>query len=351
MRWGLIASPGEKRQRGFVAALACLGQSVELLPWAVVAADPDRALTTLSACDLVRIEAPGTDEETWSALLATVGAQHSAEGWPSGRLRHRALAAVCAAVAALPRFHSHPDDLLAMADKAETARRLTAAGLPVPERLPPPNDAAGLRSALARVGWPSVFIKPRWGSGGGGIIAYRWQAEPFRTVATTTLHGSPDRPRLGKRLRRLTDPGEIDALMDLVLADGAVVERWIPKLSVAGGPVDLRVLVIAGQARHRIGRQGSGPITNLHLDARRIAPERIFASSPPAAEAAVLDVARRSLACFPGAAYAGVDVLLDRRFRPWIAELNGWGDLLPGLLDAGQDTFTAEIQVVLKAAA
>ena len=103
--------------------------------------------------------------------------------------------------------------------------------------------------------------------------------------------------------------------------------------------------VIAGRARHAVVRCSTSPMTNLHLGNRRgplpamieLVGEERWRQARELAEAAV--------ACVPGAFYAGVDVLFDARdHRPHVVEANAFGDLLPGLLERGDDTYTAEIR-------
>ena len=132
------------------------------------------------------------------------------------------------------------------------------------------------------------------------------------------------------------------------LAD--VVERWIPKLSVAGGPVDLRFVAIAGRLRHRIARVGHGPITNLHLDARRFDADQLLEQATPARRLSVLATATAVAKTFPRSWYLGIDLLLTHEFRHClVCEVNAWGDLLPALTHEGEDTFTAEIRSILAA--
>jgi hypothetical protein len=348
VRWGLIASPDDGRCRGFCAALKSCGAGEPLLlPWTAVAADPVAAAARLAACAIIRLDSPGADPAAWFALGV---APAPCGGWQPGRRRAAALAMVMAALQrALPsaRWLNHPQDLLLLLDKRACHERLAAAGLPLPPQLPGVADAADLRTGLGAARWPAAFIKPRWGSSGAGIIAFRCQERSGhrQECALTTMAGTPEAPVLGKRLRRLRDPGLITAWLDRILADGAVVERWIPKLGTSRGPVDLRVVVVSGAARQRIARVGSGPITNLHLGGRRLPMQELYAGRAEQ-EAAALALAERAAAVFPRSTVIGADLLLDTAWQPWIGELNGWGDLLPGLEDRGEDTFTAAIRAV-----
>jgi hypothetical protein len=52
--------------------------------------------------------------------------------------------------------------------------------------------------------------------------------------------------------------------------------------------------------------------------------------------------------CFPGSLYAGIDLLVTADFRRHaVLEVNAFGDLLPGVLCGGEDTYALEIAAML----
>jgi glutathione synthase/RimK-type ligase-like ATP-grasp enzyme len=358
-RWALIATPDDKRARGFCAALARLGEPpATVIPWPTVISDPAQAMRPLADGTILRIDSPGMDEAALAALV-TCGGGHYTGGyrdgvWQPGAARFRGLTQVLTALAgivaarAMP-VMADPEDILLMSDKARCRAHLAAAGIAIAPGLEEFQLVDDLHAAMERSGWSRVFVKPRWGSSGAGIIAY--QRAGARVRATTTLRGMPDgRVLVSKRLQHLDDPGAIHDLLTQVLADGAVVERWIPKLATAGGPTDLRVVVIGGTPRHRIARVGAGAITNLHLDAHRLEVDALFAGIPARRQDAVWDLARRTAATFPRSWHLGIDLLLTHRAHTvLVGEVNAWGDLLPGLQHEGEDTYSAEIRTFLAA--
>lgn len=362
-RWALIATPGDKRTRGFCAALAHCGEPAPtIITWPQVAEDPAGAVRSLAAGTILRIDSPGVDEASFASLVTCGGGVYAGGfrdgAWHPEAARFRGLSLVLSALGAAVgqrdlAMMAHPDDILTMCDKLRCRAHLTAAGIALPGALQECRDHAALHAAMEHNSWSRVFIKPRWGSSGAGIIAYQRSTGTAmtRVCATTTLRaGVGDRLTLSKRLQHLDDPALIHALIDRVLADGAVVERWIPKLTTAGGPVDLRVVVIAGQPRHRVARVGAGTITNLQLDAKRLEVDQLFADTPRERNERVWDLARQVGAAFPRSWYLGIDVLLTHGVRhALVGEVNAWGDLLPGLLDNGEDTYTAEIRSFLAA--
>jgi hypothetical protein len=57
-----------------------------------------------------------------------------------------------------------------------------------------------------------------------------------------------------------------------------------------------------------------------------------------------MNTCERVAACFPDSLYCGIDLLIAAGFKHHaVAEVNAFGDLLPGTLSEGVDTYTAEI--------
>jgi hypothetical protein len=54
--------------------------------------------------------------------------------------------------------------------------------------------------------------------------------------------------------------------------------------------------------------------------------------------------------CFPESLYAGIDLLFSPDFRRQaVIEVNAFGDLLPGVFWQGQETYAAELLVMVGA--
>jgi hypothetical protein len=160
-----------------------------------------------------------------------------------------------------------------------------------------------------------------------------------------------DRGRLYNRLRvnHYTDERQVAAIVDRLGADGLHVERWFPKAGHDGRVFDLRVVVIAGRAGHVVARTSRTPLTNLHLGNARGDLAALRSAIGAERWAAAMAVAERAAACFPGSLHAGVDLMLGPGFeRVAVAEVNAFGDLLPGVLDErGRDTYAAEVDAVV----
>ena len=91
-------------------------------------------------------------------------------------------------------------------------------------------------------------------------------------------------------------------------------------------------------------------MTNLHLRNPRRSWEFAREYIGSAAAHAALQTGEAALRCFPRSLYAGIDLMFAPGLRHHaLLELNAFGDLLPGTLHEGQDTYTAEILAALNA--
>lgn len=268
----------------------------------------------------------------YGRLLALVEKQ-AKELWPNGR------------------WMNSPADIAAMFDKRYTHRLLTAANVPVPRLLAPPEhipDYEALRETMSRRRMHRLFIKLASGSGACGVIAYQTNPVTDAELAVTTIgvESYNTRPPVyynAVKLRRYTDRQEIRSIINWLLSHGAHIEQWVAKTSFLGRSYDIRQLVVGGEACHRIARVSSTPITNLHLRSERMSMDEV--GLPSRDQDTVKDCAERALAAFPGSTVAGIDVLLDRRSRkPYVVDVNPFGDLLNRVEHNGCDPYEWEMK-------
>ncbi|MEE6263728.1 STM4014 family protein [Plantactinospora sonchi] len=345
----VVGNPENRRVTLFRAAATEAGIPVSVLPWRQLAAGPVR----LPAGATVRIDSPGEDAEVDRLLR---GADRPAEHgeivglgrWYAGlraALRRLAVAADNAGATLL----NAPDEILAMFDKRACHARLVSAGVPVPPALPrSPVDYLGLRAAMRAVGWSRVFVKPAHGSSASGVLAVQ-TAPGGRIRATTPVELAPDGRLFNSlRVRDYTDERDVAAIVDRLAPDGLHVERWFPKVGLADRTIDLRVLVIAGTPGHIVVRASRGPLTNLHLGNARGDLDAVRAAMGAPAYEAALHSCVSAAACFPGSQHAGVDLLIGTDWRRHaVAEVNAFGDLLPGVLDRfGRDSYAAALHAL-----
>ncbi|CAM5351973.1 hypothetical protein SAVIM338S_01226 [Streptomyces avidinii] len=346
-RWAVVGNPGNRRVTLFAQALRDAGlPAPRVVPWASVLREGGAAF---GRDEFVRLDSPGEDTEVDRALRG-LGDPTRVEG--GARWYARFTAAVRSLSGGI-RFDD-PDELAVLFDKRSCHRALDAAGVPVPRS---PTSGGGtpvrgwddVRALMDAHGLPRVFVKLAHGSSASGVVAVE-SAGRGRVRATTSVETAEDgRLHNSLRVRRIDSEREIAALVDALAPDGLHVERWWPKASLGGRAADLRVVVVAGRATHAVVRTSRSPMTNLHLGGSRGDLSAVVeAAGPRWADA--LDVCERAAACFPGTLCVGVDLLPAvgwRRFA--VAEVNAFGDLLPGLTGLpgsgaeGLDTYAAQV--------
>lgn len=345
MRFVVVGNPGSRRVALFAAAAARLGLAApDVIPWLDVAGGAE---IRFPAGSRIRIESPGEDAEVDRLLRgATEPTRHGEI--VGGRAWYAGFAAASRRIEAQAlRQGAHltrdVGEMLVMFDKAATHARLSAAGAPVPPALPDaPTGWADLRRRLREVGWSRVFVKPAHGSSASGVIALHVGAAG-RVLATTSVEIADGRLYNSLRVRRYEREADVAQIVDALAPDGLHVERWFPKADLDGRVVDLRVVVIDGEPVHVVVRGSRSPMTNLHLGGARGDLGALMAAAGKA-YADGLDSCRRAAACFPSSPCVGVDLMFRTGWRSHaIAEVNAFGDLLPGLLVNGRDTYEAQL--------
>ncbi|MEU7868585.1 STM4014 family protein [Dactylosporangium sp. NPDC049140] len=331
----VVGIPGHRRVELFRAAAVAAGHpEPAVVGWRDVCAG-DFALAPGS---LVRLESPGEDAEVDRLLR---GADRPAEhgeivglaAWYAGFLA----AARKVERAATGPLTTPVDELAVMFDKRRCHALLRERGVPVP-----PGFAARGYEDVRAAGWPRVFVKPAHGSSASGVVALAFNGDRVSAHTSAALDGDKIYNEL--RVHHYTDERTVAAIVDRLGADGLHVERWFPKAAHGGKVFDLRVVVIAGRASHVVARTSATPLTNLHLGNARGDLAAIRAAAGEERWAAAMDTCERAAACFPGSLHAGVDLMFAPGFAEHaVAEVNAFGDLLPGLLVDGRDTYAAEV--------
>ena len=344
MRLTVVGNPGNRRVELFRQAVVARGlPEPSVLAWRdVLTGAPPPAAEAV-----VRVESPGEDAEV-ERLLRGAGAP----------ARHGELVGLAAAYAGLVAGVTHvarggarlltaPDDVATLCDKRWCHAVLLRAGVPVPPALPPVRSYPELRSAMRDAGFGRVFVKPAHGSSASGVLAL--ETAPGRVQATTTVEVAPDGLFNVLRPRRYRIEREVAAIVDRLAPEGLHVERWLPKASLDGRVVDVRVVVVAGRPTHLVVRSARGPLTNLHLGNRRGDVAALRAAVGPAAWGAALLTCERVAACFRRSLQVGVDLMFLAGGRGHaVAEVNAFGDLLPGVLANGLDTYGAQVDALVR---
>jgi hypothetical protein len=249
---------------------------------------------------------------------------------------------------------NHPDDIVRMFDKVQCQQLLATANIPIPRSLtgnvPIPSYEA-LKERMAQQGCERVFVKLAHGSSASGVVAYERRGHVERAITTVerSIEDGELRFYNSRKVRQYRNPSDIADIINFLAKERIQVEAWMPKARLEGREFDLRVVVIGGQARQVVIRVGNSPMTNLHLGSDRRSVSDLPAGISSPAWAAMMQTCEQAAACFPKSFYCGIDLLIAPNLTDhYILELNAFGDLLQGITWQGQDTYTTEIEMLIK---
>lgn len=241
-------------------------------------------------------------------------------------------------------FLNTPQAILSALDKAGTKLQLQQHGIAVTPLLAVDVDCFDSLRQIATGHQQGIFLKPRYGSGAGGVMAMRYHAARQKWVAYTTMQADGDKVYNTKRILRLTDETAIAFLVKVVLSVGSVVETWIPKEQCGGRNYDLRLVCRDGAVDYIVVRCSNGAITNLHLNNDAQMFDELDLSthlSEELTEQALL--ATRALEL----RYAGVDALVVRGTEAsTIIEVNGQGDHIYQDMFAGNRIYINQLKSI-----
>lgn len=364
----VIAPPESRRVQALQNTLSTLNwPAAKTISYAQIMQGDAAVVSALQPDSILRLDSPGEDLATERLLLSLGGQADDAlcasqiadldleqgrlmptRQWYRGFSRFlQRLQGQLPSVDTLPyRQTWQCDQVLAMFDKRVTQHRFLQAGLAIPGFLPTCSDYLQLRNAMKANGWRRVFIKLAHGSSATGTIALEVNGEKIQ--ATTTIHIAVVNNELrlynSRKLLRYRDEGQIARLFDfLALNHPLQIERWLPKMGMENRAMDLRVVVTMGQATHALVRLGNGCITNLHLNGDRGNLGQLIGRLGDDRYQALLALAERGFACFPGALYAGMDVLVTTSGQFALLEANAFGDYHRQIFCRGLDTYATQL--------
>ncbi len=328
-----------------------------VIEWRDWLAQPALLEAALARPCVFKIESPGDDHSLHFQLMQD-GCQALGHAIPSlpehGELAVSAswfagfsfaLQRIATTLAGLPhvRVLNAPCELLLMTDKLRCQQHLAAHQVKIPRLLGSIESYDHLQALLNEHAMNQVFVKARYGSSASGVIAYRrnGRGEEQATTSAQLLQGAEGaRVYNVKRMQRYSKRADIAQLVDLLAGQEAYAEAWVPKPRCGNGHFDVRVVTIGGAPAHQVARVGNRVMTNLHLDNRRAAVETLL----DGAERTELGrTARCAAAAFPRCHVVGLDIVV-RRGAATVLEANAFGDLLPGLLCEGLDTYAGQLQ-------
>ncbi|MBT2283554.1 STM4014 family protein [Paenibacillus polymyxa] len=283
-----------------------------------------------------RIYAPAQWFHGWKACLDRIGSETRVI-WPEVR------------------FMNDPAEIQLMFDKRICQQHLSSLGVDVPPALPssqPIRNYTDLCASMKAAEMHRVFVKLACGSGASGVVAYQVNPRTGDEIAVTTMGMEQTQAKTiffnEGRLRKYTRSEEIATLMNWLCAEGAQIERWMPKATLDQRAYDIRQLVAGGQAGHAIMRLSHTPITNLHLRNERMLPAE--AGLDEQRMSLVRTAAQAAMSAFPNSWSAGIDVMLTNGSNPraYVLDVNPFGDLLYRVEHHGLGTYEWEMELLRK---
>lgn len=375
MSFVVVGNPGCRRIALVQEALKrCRLRPALLVPYADLIAGRITLEQVVRTGTVVRLESPGRDFEVEKALLAE-GADEDDVVGPTRISRHTAaqlafdkgriwyprqwylgfraiLRRLDAQVSRCPPHTcmSWPADIEVLFDKNRCQERFAQQGIAVPRGLGPVHSFEQLHERMRQTGCRRVFVKLAHGSSASGVVAYQTNGAQQQAMTTVEMVRQQGELHLynSRRIRRYHKPDEIAALIDALARESVRVEEWMPKAGLDNHIFDLRIVVITGQVQHVVVRMSRGPMTNLHLLNRRGDLSALLTRMEPAAWQAVRRTCVKAAAVFPRSLHVGIDLLIAPGYRRHaVLEANAFGDLLPGVLNEGMDTYEAEIRSIM----
>jgi hypothetical protein len=371
----IIGNPGSRRVELFQAALDNLGlPAARTVSYLDLLSDKDSLPRWVRNGAVVRVESPGKDFDVERALIAAGADEADGDerfdhvsgraarslNFERGRILYprqwylgycAALRLVERQLAECPphRLMNSPAEIALMFDKTACHQLVGSRGAPVARSLGVVNSFDDLVGRMREQNCSRVFVKLAYGSSASGVVAYRTDGR--RHQATTTVETlRPDGELClynSRRIRVHRDWREIAELIDALCRHRVHVEQWLPKAGFDNRTFDLRVVVIAGRARHTVARLSLSPMTNLHLLNDRGDLNAIREGIGQATWDSAMRNCELAMECFPESLYAGVDLLFTPDYRRQaVIEVNAFGDLLPGALWQGEETYVAELRIL-----
>lgn len=236
-------------------------------------------------------------------------------------------------------FLNHPNEILLCLDKYECKKKLQH--LPCTEMIDEVfSNAEELFRYLVENNLRQVFIKPRYGSGAGGIIALKYNHKNKQAVIYTTLVCKNMEYYNGTRIIRTMKMSEVIHSINFVLSLGAIVEKWLPKKKYKGLFYDLRVVMIKNHMVKIVPRGSKTPITNLHLNNLPL-PSEIVENRKE-----IETLCRQVMLSFSGLCYAGIDILISTSGKLFIIEVNAQGDAIYQDFYQNNEIYTQQIDIL-----
>ena len=307
----------------------------------------------------VRITSPGEDFETFK-LLVGLGGYHNADqlSFEKGRiLLHTYWYAGWSKLLdkmqqflkeqPLTSIMNHPAPIKLAFHKTACQQQIEQAGIPIPKiyckQLTSFEELLGLMESNRL---KKVFLKPAHGSSASGVMMFR--KIDHRMLLETTIHLVQKDGAIKLfnhlRLQRYQDPLLIQTIIEQMIPNQLHVEDWIIKKRYQAKSTDFRVLTINQEPKFIQPRHSTHPITNLHLGNEKGALPLIEQEWGTASVEKIKAVARQTAKLFPTLFYVGIDIAVDDDEKPYVLEINPFGDFLKDIFVDDLTTYAYELQ-------
>jgi glutathione synthase/RimK-type ligase-like ATP-grasp enzyme len=360
MKFTIIGNPENRRVIAYCETVQRLGyQMPQVISYAGWLSNNERPF--IPAENIVKIDSPGENDAVRSILVERGGGPSSQSNefgrinnmrhWHAGYCNWLQEMQTCISEQGLVNVMNDPAAIQLQFNKPQCQALLQNNNVPVPFRLAGFSHYDELVALMNIHGLHKVFIKPAHASSASGVVAFRKSGHRVQAVTSAEMVENANGLQLYNSLnvRTYTSEKEIAALINHLVPEQVFAEEWLPKATLHGRFFDVRVLVIAGKARHTVIRTSNNVITNLHLGNRRGDMNEFITHIGADKLHETKQLAEQAAACFPKSLYMGIDILLTAGLRKTVVlEINAFGDLLPGLLDNGETCYEAQINAMVK---
>jgi glutathione synthase/RimK-type ligase-like ATP-grasp enzyme len=359
----IIGRPGSVRAGLFIDALKLSGNtSFEVLDYADLMPQMSFPARLIRPETVIRLDAPGQNFPFYKKLLSLgfettpknfhrippVHAARLAEDrgrllypyqWFEGYRRFLSIlqenteADFLRITGGSPRWMNHPEEVLIQFHKPSCQRLLRENSLPVPQILGTFSHPEELREKMKSAGLRQVFLKLPASSSGSGIAAFSLENTGETLITPVELHRKRGEIRFydSRKIRTYQETDAVETILQWYAKEGVHAEEWIDKIHYRGESMDLRILTVQGEIVKTMIRTSASPFTNLHLGGRRFTADEFSEKLP---RDRIETVCRQAHALFPRTLYTGIDIGINRENKPFIFEMNAFGDHLN---DAGPD--------------
>lgn len=349
-----ICNPSNRRFLMFKESLVKFNLDTDFISYLdILNSNFDKLKNIIHKYSLIRIESPGENIDVEEKIIQLYspnsfisrqrGAINYPNYWYNGfKILLNEINTICKQDNI--NYFNTPSDIKIMFNKPLCQQKLKEYNINVPINILKILSYNDFKTSISQKNMYRCFIKLNYSSSASGICAYQYNPKLNKEILTSTIEMVMTKDSIAfynsLRIRTYTNKNEIKIILDWLFNEGAIVEEWIPKSDYSGYYYDLRVLLINSKPRHIIPRLSKSPFTNLHLGNKR--GDINLINIPNLNE--VLDEVTKVSKVFSNSLYQGVDVLIKANsFKPYIIDVNAFGDLIPNILYNNMTTYEYEI--------